>query len=170
MKATKLTTELMIVLALFMSAGLSVIFINNLVAPPKLLFGRSLTAIAPSLFPVMCLSTLAALSAAYFIWRKRNADPEPEEALPEGGLVRGAMLFSMMTFYALIMEPLGFWISSAISLALISWLAGNRSVIQVAILSLVGPVLLYLAATRLLAVSLPELNTIELFYAQVLGL
>jgi putative tricarboxylic transport membrane protein len=41
--------------------------------------------------------------------------------------------------------------------------------VQTAILSLTGPVLLYLAATRLLAVSLPELNVIELAYARMLG-
>lgn len=170
MKINLNTTEQRVVVALFASALLAVVFMNSLVAPPKTLFGRSLTSIAPSLFPVLVLSILAALSALYFGWRVKNPDPEPEEGLPEHGLVRGAMLFGLMTVYALLMEPFGFWLSSAISLAALSWLAGNRVVWQITVLSTVGPAMLYLAATRLLAVSLPELNTIELFYARVLGL
>ncbi len=164
------TTEQRLVAALCLSAVLAVVFMGALVAPPKTLFGRSLTAISPSLFPLLVLSVLGALSAMYFAWRVRNPDPEPEEALPEHGLKRGALLFGLMTLYALLMEPIGFWLSSAISLALLSWLAGNRTLWQIAALSVVAPALLYLAATRLLAVSLPELNTIELFYARVLGL
>jgi len=46
---------------------------------------------------------------------------------------------------------------------------GNRSPVQIALLSVLSPVLVYLAATRLLAVSLPELNANELLYSRLLG-
>lgn len=170
MKSMKLTSEQWIVLALFACAALSAIFVNSLVAPPKVLFGRSLTAITPSLFPLIILSALAILCGAFFVWRHKNPGDFVGNRLSTGAWVRGTMLFAIMTLYALLMEPVGFWISSALSLTLLSWLAGNRSIPQIAALSLISPVLLYLAATRLLAVSLPELNTIELFYARVLGL
>jgi putative tricarboxylic transport membrane protein len=74
-----------------------------------------------------------------------------------------------MTLYALTMQPVGFLISSVTAVVLLSLHMGNRSVVQIALLALLGPVLLYLASTRLLAVSLPELNLIELGYARLLG-
>jgi putative tricarboxylic transport membrane protein len=74
-----------------------------------------------------------------------------------------------MILYALTMQPFGFLISSAVAIALMSWQLGSRSIVQTLILCFVAPVLLYLAATRLLAVSLPELNVIELAYARLLG-
>ena len=169
MPNTKLTTEQMIVLALFLFAVLSVIFMGKLVAPPKVLFGRSLTAIAPSMFPTIVLSALALLSAAFFIWLKRHPEDNEEVGLQRAALYRGAALFGLMTLYALLMEPIGFWLSSFIALSLISWLAGNRSIPQIGLLAIFAPPLLYLAATRLLAVSLPELSSIEFFYARLLG-
>ena len=56
-----------------------------------------------------------------------------------------------------------------ISMAVIAWLVGNRSVVQIIFMSVVSPIALYLVATRLLAVSLPELDFIELFYSRMLG-
>lgn len=147
-------------------AGLSLAFIGSLVAAPKLLFGRSLTAIPPSMFPVIVLGLLLVLSLALLVLHFRNP-PEIDDG-PNGleGWRRGAVFFGIMTLYALTMVPLGFLISSAITTALLSWMIGNRVIWQIAILSLVAPILLYLAATRLLAVSLPELNAIELFVAR----
>jgi len=147
-------------------AGLSLAFIGSLVAAPKLLFGRSLTAIPPSMFPMIVLGLLLVLSLALLVLHFRNP-PEIDDG-PNGleGWRRGAVFFGIMTLYALTMVPLGFLISSAITTALLSWMIGNRVIWQIAILSLVAPILLYLAATRLLAVSLPELNAIELFVAR----
>ncbi len=165
----KLTTEQRILLALFVFAALSVVFIGKMVGKPKLLFGQSLTSIDPNLFPLIILCGLAALSAAFFIWVKRNPDGIEEEKMPTIALVRGAALFGLMTVYALLMEPVGFWISSCFALSTVSWLAGNRSIAQIMGLAVLAPPLLYLAATRLLAVSLPELSAIEFFYARILG-
>jgi len=141
--------------------------IGWLVATPKVLFGRSLTAIPPSLFPQLVLGTLSILSFA-LAWRIHRSPPD--ESIPSGiyGVGRGAAFFGVMTFYALTMTPFGFFISSALSMAAMSVLTGNRTIWQIALLCLIAPPLLYLAATRLLAVSLPELNAIELFYARLL--
>ena len=54
-----------------------------------------------------------------------------------------------------------------ISLAAVSWIAGNRSIPQICAVSILSPILLYLVATRGLAVSLPELSWVEFLYARV---
>ncbi len=167
----KFTTELAVMLFFFIGAGLAVLFMGQLVAPPKVLMGRMLTAISPSLFPTLILTMLSALSAV-MVWftLKKPAEEKTEPTLHRDEIIRGVLLFAFMTLYALMMVPFGFLISSFISLVLISWLSGNRSIIQIVALAIIGPVALYLVATRVLAVSLPELNAIELFYAQQLGL
>lgn len=170
MKRNKLTIEQSIVLALFACATLAVTFMTHLVAPPKVLFGRTLTAIAPSLFPLIILTALALISACFLVWSKLTSkDLGQETRLRPAELFRATALFAFMTLYALLMEPLGFWLSSFIALSLISWLSGNRSISQIAALAIAAPPILYLAATRLLAVSLPELSAIEFFYARLLG-
>lgn len=161
------TPESYFALACLVLSALALAFIGALVAEPKVLFGRSLTAIPPSLFPTLVLAALAILSLVLVIALAGNApDEQTQHGVP--GWRRGVAFFGMMTFYALAMTPFGFLIASAISMAAMAWLTGNRSVWQIAVLSIAAPALLYLAATRLLAVSLPELNAIELFYARMI--
>lgn len=164
-----MTPEFAVTLAFLTLASLALIFIGSLVAPPKLLFGRSLTAIAPALFPTLILSAMAALCAALLALRLRRDERDSDEGQVFRGWERGAVLFGLMTLYALTMEPFGFLISSVLAIVSISVLMGNKSAVQIAIISTVGPVALYLAATRLLAVSLPELNAIEFAYARIIG-
>ena len=161
------TPECYFTIGCLVLSGLGLIFMGALVAEPKVLFGRSLTAIAPSLFPTLVLAALAVLS---LILVGLLALAAPDDGSVDGiqGWRRGAVFFGIMTFYALAMTPFGFLISSAIAMTAMSLLTGNRVIWQIALLSLAGPALLYLGATRLLAVSLPELNTIELFYARMI--
>lgn len=163
------TPEIVVLTVLLALSILGLIFISSLVAPPKLLFGRSLSALAPSLFPSIIFTLLALLCVVLLYLLNQQGGHENEGGLTHGEWRRGAVFFGIMTLYALTMQPFGFLISSAIAVALLSWQMGNRSWIQTALLSLAGPVLLYLAATRLLAVSLPELNVIELAYVRLLG-
>lgn len=151
------------VVLLFVSLG-GLLFMSSLVAKPKALFGRSLTAIEPSLFPKLVLIALAILSIWLFVTRRKDFVRSDENSVAYMGSIRALMLFAVMIFYALAMKPLGFLISSAISMAAISWLAGNRSIPVKLALSLISPVLLYIIATRGLAVSLPELSPIEFAY------
>ncbi|MBG6147277.1 putative tricarboxylic transport membrane protein [Labrenzia sp. EL_142] len=162
--------EVIVSAVLGVSSALSIVFMSQLVAPPKVLFGRSLTAISPSLFPYLVLGGLVVLNIL-FLYRC-NIRPEgiwSEPVYNEHSRIRGLMLFAIMLFYSLAMVPLGFLISSVLTLAMISVLVGNRSPWQIALIALVPPVLLYLGATRLLAVALPELSSIEFFYAYILG-
>ena len=163
------TPEIAVLTALLVLSLLGLVFMNALVAQPKLLFGRSLSALAPSLFPTIIFVALAALCTLLLVLLNRQGghDSAPETGV--GDWRRGVVFFGIMTLYALTMQPFGFLISSAISTTLLSWQMGNRSVIQTALLAVGGPILLYLAATRLLAVSLPELSVIEFAYARLLG-
>ena len=121
------------------------------------------------MFPAIVISLLAALCAIWLLTLARKGNEAVSEPGLSEGLVRAVALFAIMTFYALAMVPFGFLISSVISIALISLLVGNRSFLQIAVLSIVSPIALYLVATRLLAVSLPELSPIEFAYSRILG-
>ncbi|MEM7775739.1 MAG: tripartite tricarboxylate transporter TctB family protein [Pseudomonadota bacterium] len=166
----RLDPEVVVAGTLLILSCLSILFMSHLVAAPKVLFGRSLTAIAPSLFPYLILTSLAVLNAVFLL----QCSLRPEKIWLEGsgesnGWKRGALLFGVMLFYALTMTVFGFFISSALSLAMMSMLVGNRSPVGIVLTAVVPPILLYLVATRVLAVSLPELSEIEFFIAGVLG-
>ena len=163
--------EVVTIFTLLVISVLAFAFINSLVEPPKLLFGRSLTAISPSLFPMIILGCLAVLCAILMIMM-RFAGPETADSIDEISgreWLRGAAFFAIMICYALTMAPFGFLISTALAMIAMSLLMGTKSIPQLLCVALMGPVLLYLAATRLLAVALPELNAIEIFYARLLG-
>jgi putative tricarboxylic transport membrane protein len=158
---------------LLLVATAFVFFIDNLVAPPKMLLGRSLTAIEPSLFPLVDLTMMIALCVLFlfFAWRKLSS-PSTDTDLPEterSDWGRVCALFGILVLYALTLNPIGFLISTVIAMVLLSLLAGNRNVLQIVALSILSPIALYLVATRVLLVSLPELSRIEFAYAAVLG-
>ena len=165
----RFTPEIIMTGLILAGSVLGLVFMSSMVAAPKLLFGRALTAIAPNLFPQIVLAAMAGLSAIVLIPMLRARDREPFAGLTTREWQRGLVFFAIMTLYALTMQPFGFLISSALALTLISLHMGNRSVLQIVIVSILGPILLYLAATRLLAVSLPELNVLELAYSRLLG-
>ncbi len=146
------------------------VFMSQLVAAPKVLFGRSLTAITPSLFPSLVLGAMAVLAVLLLYTRRAELFSRHSKVFEDGALKRVVLLFAVMFFYALSMAPLGFFISSVISMAGVAWLAGNRSVVQICLVSILSPIALYLVSTRGLAVSLPELSSIEFFYARVIDL
>lgn len=164
---SRLSAEGWLVGGLFVLSLELLSFMNVLVAKPKLLFGRSLNAIEPTLFPTLVLVALAAIAAGILVAHRRTLVIVPKGGKESGQLILALQFFAVMVFYALTMVPFGFLISSAIALGAISWLAGNRSLIQIAAVAIVSPILLYIVATRGLAVSLPELSPIEFAYAWV---
>ena len=163
----ELTAEAWLTICLAIIGIFGLAFLPHLVAAPKVLFGRSLTAISPSLFPSLVLGAMAVLSCLLLYSIRRSLRSEESREFEKGTLQRVVQLFAVMVFYALAMDPIGFLISSAISMAIISWIAGNRSFVQIAAVSIFFPIGLYLLATRGLAVSLPELSSIEFFYARL---
>ncbi|NNE80659.1 MAG: tripartite tricarboxylate transporter TctB family protein [Silicimonas sp.] len=155
-------------LALLGILGLA--FMSFLVAEPKVLFGRSLTAIPPSLFPSLVLGAMAIMACLLLYSLRRSLLAEHSKTFEDGALGRIVLLFGVMFFYALTMAPLGFLISSALSMAAVACISGNRSILQICAVSVICPIGLYLVSTRGLAVSLPELSSIEFFYARIFEL
>ena len=165
----RITPQTIVITVLLIVALLALVFIDSLIAAPKLLFGRSLSALAPSLFPEIIISALAILCGLSLIKALRDDAENPAPGPSRKEWLRGVAFFAVMTVYALTMEPIGFLLSTALAIALSTVLMGNRSLVQILALSLVAPVALYLAATRLLVVSLPELDLIERAYARLFG-
>ncbi len=143
----------------------------SLVAKPKMLFGRSLSAMEPALFPKIVLVFIIVLSIALAIPSliKLFQTSGEAEAETESTTLKKAAFFFILVSYGLLLKPLGFLITSFIVLTVISLLLGNRNWIQIFLFSLLSPVCLYLLATRGMLVSLPELNPIELLYAKLLA-
>lgn len=164
----QMTAEAWLTCALALLGIFGLLFMSFLVAEPKVLFGRSLTAIAPSLFPSLVLGALAVLAVLLLFSLRGTLLSRESTTFEDGALGRVVMLFGVMLFYALAMAPLGFLISSVMAMIAIGWLAGNRSLFQIIIVALISPVALYLVATRGLAVSLPELSSIEFLYARAI--
>lgn len=165
-----ITAEAWLAAGLALLGILGLIFMPQLVAAPKLLFGRSLTAIPPSLFPKLVLGAMAILASMLLYSLRGSLLAEESKTFEEGALRRVVALFAVMIFYALTMAPLGFFISSALSMAAIAWLAGNRSIPQIIAVSVICPIGLYIVSTRGLAVSLPELSSIEFAYARAINM
>ncbi len=122
------------------------------------------------MFPAIALVIMAILCACALLLIMTGTVAEQHTRMERAQWGRAILFFGIMILYALTMGPFGFLISTAVAVTLISILMGGRSLIQIGLIATIGPVSLYLAATRLLAVSLPELVTIDLFYARVLNL
>lgn len=160
-------------------ALLAIFAMPVLVASPKLLFGRSLSAISPSLFPYVTLGLIAILSFGLILGSLLTRQTIPlsadgvssdRGAEPHKGWLKKGAFFLILVAYGFLLKPFGFLISSFMAITLASLLLGNRHYIQVLMLAFFAPVCLYLVATRGMLVSLPELNWLELLYSQVIGL
>lgn len=169
--------ELVFSLCSGLTALAAIVALPAMVAKPKLLFGRSLSAMEPTLFPYIVLSLIlffSILTAAFaFIALRRETQlkkPVSEQStLQEIPVFRVVVFFIVLVAYGLLLKPAGFLISSFLAITVISLLLGNRNWLQIALFAFVSPVCLFLLATRGLLVSLPELNPIELFYAGVIN-
>ena len=79
------------------------------------------------------------------------------------------VFFVILVLYGLLLKPVGFLISSFLVISALSVLLGNRNWVQILLFAVLCPACLYLLATRGMLVSLPELDPIELFYANIIN-
>lgn len=169
--------ELLFALASGLAAIAAIVALPSLVAKPKMLFGRSLSAMEPSLFPKITLFLVVAMScllvplAIHGMLKTPKSDDNAVStvALTEKPLFRVTVFFVVLVIYGLLLKPVGFLISSFLVISALSLLLGNRNWIQIFLFALLCPMALYLLATRGMLVSLPELNQIELFYANIIN-
>ncbi len=156
-------------------AASAIVAMPFLVAKPKLLFGRSLSAIDPTFFPFITLASIVVLSIGVIIIARHQLTLETAASVSDPSVLnedtpdwfRIVAFFAILIVYALMFKPFGFLISSFIAIAASAVLLGNKNPLQIGLLALGCPVGLYLLATRGLLVALPELNAIELFYAHL---
>lgn len=158
-------------------AAVAILAMPQLVAAPKVLFGRSLSAIAPSLFPYITLALIAFLSAVVILlsWysfkqpKMFTEKAEYAESEINAGWGKTGAFFVILTGYGFLLKPVGFLISSFFVISALSLMLGNRNWLQILLLAILAPIGLYLIATRAMLVSLPEISQIELWYAHTIS-
>jgi len=169
--------ELLFALVTGLAALASIIALPSLVAKPKMLFGRSLSAMEPSLFPLITLALIVVMSCLLLPFAIRGMlrttksfdDNAVALGITEKPTFKVAIFFVILVFYGLLLKPVGFLISSFLVISMLSLLLGNRNWIQIFLFASLCPIALYLIATRGMLVSLPELNQIEFFYANIIN-
>lgn len=127
------------------------------ITKPKLMLGRSMTGLQPSLFPRICMIGLAVLSIWYFVNSFAIKEKQTFSLLSKNAWGRIGVTLGMMIVYALIFEELGFVLSSALVTGVMSYYFGNRSLWVFAGVCIAVPIGVYYAFTRLMLISLPEM-------------
>ena len=125
------------------------------VEKPAIVFGQSLNALDPTLFPRIIAIFLLGLGGWLFFEsfniRERNGFRDlNREAYVNVGVSIGAF-----TLYALMMEPIGFILSSILLIFGLSIFYGVRNLLLIGAVSILVPVAIYFVFTRMLQVFLP---------------
>lgn len=125
------------------------------VEEPAVVFGQSLNALDPTLFPRIVAVFLLGLGGWLFFesfsLRERNGFRDLDrEAYVNVGVSIGAF-----TVYAILMEPIGFILSSVLLVFGLSIFYGVRNLLLAGAVSVVVPVAIYYVFTRMLQVFLP---------------
>ena len=70
--------------------------------------------------------------------------------------IRVLVTFVVFIAYALLLEPLGFVLASALMVGSLSFYYGNRNLMVFVLILIGAPLMIYFLFTRVLRVSLPE--------------
>lgn len=124
---------------------------------PLMILGQSANALDPTLFPRLVAAGLLILG----LWYLRQSFSLSEEnhfrKLNREGLINVVVTLTVLLLYALLMEPLGFVVSSTLMVGGLSVFYGVRNPALVVAVSLGVPVTIYFVFTRGLKVFLPEM-------------
>jgi putative tricarboxylic transport membrane protein len=123
---------------------------------PRLIMGRSLTGLDPALFPRVAAAGMLLLSIAYLSQSRKLKEENSFRGVALSGYVNVAVTILVLSAYALLLEPIGFVASSALTVAVLTVLYGNRNIYLIGLSSLGIPLAIYYMCTRLLLVFLPE--------------
>lgn len=137
---------------------LSIVFIALIpyqIAEPKLSFGRSFSQIKPSLFPTLAASGLLITSMLALLQSIQRGVTHPFKNITRKIAIQLVTVIAILWVFALIFEPVGYWISGILVSLLLSLYLGNRNILTLAILCLGVPTLIYYVFTHLLLISLP---------------
>ena len=152
----KINFNTVVALFLIVFSITAFILIPYQIEKPKLFMGRSLTTLTPSLFPRLGIIALFILSVSYLFQSTRFNEKNLFKELDVRSFSRVIVTLIVFVGYALLFEPLGFVLSSALMVAILTIYYGNRNIL-VALLVMVGaPLAIYFIFTHTLQVSLPE--------------
>ena len=132
------------------------VIIPDQIAKPKLLMGRSLMGLKPTLFPYIAATILLFLSIWYFAISFGLKETNLFCQLDRAGVINVSVSLVVFLGYALLMIPLGFIVSSILVMFILSSFFGNKNVLLGLSVSIILPITVYYTFTRLLNVSLPE--------------
>ena len=133
------------------------------IAKPKLFMGRDLMDMKPTLFPRLTMLGLLGLSMWYFIHSFNLKEKNLFKELDRKALTRIVVALIIFVAYALLLEPLGFVLSSALTVGALTLYLGNRNIFILFLVIVVIPLLIFFIFTRALHVSLPEIPFFEGF-------
>lgn len=107
----------------------------------------------PRFFPFIICTAWVLLSVAYLIegLRLPSAAGSADRSWREPGLVAG-----LLVLYAFLVVPLGYLIATALLFFAVSRVLGSRETVRDAIVSLALVIVVYLAFTQFLDISLPK--------------
>ena len=126
------------------------------VQKPKLVFGTAFMDMQPTLFPKLAAIGLFITAVLSLIPRLLHPLKNPFRDLTAGAAMQITLLLVILYIFALIFEPLGYWLSGILISATLSLYLGNRNIFTLVLLSVGIPSLIYFVFTRLLLISLPE--------------
>ena len=126
------------------------------IAKPKLFMGRALMGMKPTLFPRLTMIGLLGLSIWYLIHSFNLEESNLFKDLDWKSLTRIVVTFIILVAYALLLEPLGFVLSSALTVGALTLYLGNRNIFILFLVIIVIPLAIFFIFTRALRVSLPE--------------
>ena len=132
------------------------ILIPYQIEKPKLFMGRSLSTLTPSLFPRLSIIALFILSVFYFFQSTQFREKNLFKELDARSSTRVVVTIVVFVAYALLFEPLGFVLSSALVVAVLTIYYGNRNILITLAVVIGAPLAIYFILTHTLQVSLPE--------------
>ena len=132
------------------------ILIPYQIEKPKLFMGRSLSTLTPSLFPRLSIIALFILSVFYFFQSTQFREKNLFKELDARSSTRVVVTIVVFVAYALLFEPLGFVLSSALVVAVLIIYYGNRNILITLTVVIGAPLAIYFIFTYTLQVSLPE--------------
>lgn len=126
------------------------------IGKPARLFGRALSGLNPALFPRLVLGALFLVSVGYLLVSFRLRETNLFAAVEARGYFNIAMTLVCVLAFAFVLPQLGYVVSGAALIVVLTVFYGNRDHLLTAIAGTLVPAAIYFGFTRLLHVSLPE--------------
>lgn len=114
---------------------------------------------SPRVFPQVAIIALAVLSIVLIATRLRTAPPAPEagsDAVAPAGRVRAAGVYAIMVLYAVLIETLGYFVVTPVTIIAVGALFGERRWLLLIGLAVVTTALVWLFFRYGLYLVLPE--------------